>query len=308
MAQVQLQSFDKELWQIMNTGQGLTDKKVQLEEGNEYHTIEQLNEMQKDAIGRNPVTKPNESNDYEKQYAKKVMQPKAIGMAVSYQNAVETIKRTARQKQGKKVIPPMCDYQTAKYLVFEAYKSIAQKRGFEPVFSKGLKEVLPLLVAYFTGNKTECLDSNRGIYLWGACGTGKSIVFEVIQHVLTQVKYPMRFATSRVPEIFDKAATEGEVSFSKHYYGHRYFDDIGFDGGTLKHFGNKINPMQIILTNRYNRFQGNGILTHVSSNLPWTNPDSPQNCLSVRFDDRIASRGSEMWNFIVLRGEDFRRV
>lgn len=261
--------------------------------------------VDKEVVKREPVESTEEQKAYAKKYAELVL--RKGNDLVTFGSMVKKIrKQSKRVGSKKKEIKPMCDFQTAKKLIWEAYKAYAEQKGFEPVVTYQMKEVLPLLSNYFTGNQTDVLDSDKGIYLFGPCGSGKTVMMKVIQTMLASLNYTLRFNMKSVPNIYNEAIGEGKVDFSDYFYGRYCFDDLGFDDKVVKHYGNILNPMQVIFTERYNRFQSHGQITHVTSNLRWSGGDDN---MSDRFDDRIRSRGSEMFNFIKLDcDEDMRKL
>lgn len=284
----------------------MVDSQPAKSNGQGYPTEKQLDEQLKNAVLRNPVTKPMQKNDAQRAYEKeKVLnenKPKSIDDLVG-----DLRKTTKNSFRKKKAVPPLCDYRTAKRLVWEAYQSYAEDGGFEAVITPGMREILPMLTAYFTGNKTEAIDPSKGIYLWGPVGTGKTVLFEVMQKVMLHFKYPRRFKKYKAHQVISDVATSKTLDIEKYFYGSALIDDLGFGEDQVKHYGNTIRVFETILARRYENYIHGGTITHVTSNLPWSGAAKPEGNLSNQFSDRIASRGSEMWNFIILRGEDLRK-
>lgn len=297
------QSFQRQMAEIMESGKGHGTRKYS-KARDEDGFKEEFDESMKRFLANDNVTKPMNHNEAEKEYVRGKLNAPEEDFTIN--SAIRRVQEKANRTSGKIELEPLCDLEVAKRLVWESYKATAKKKGFEPVFSNEMKKVIRSLTAYFSGNEAKELDPRKGIYLWGSCGTGKSILMKVIQNVLSEFSYPLRFKMKSVPDLFNDALGSGVVDFSKYHNSNYCFDDLGFDGNTLKHYGNVVNPMEIILSARYIKFQSHGQLTHVTSNLPWTHPTRPS--MSGRFDDRILSRGSEMFNFVLLKGDDLRRT
>lgn len=297
-----LQSFDRQLADIVDNNIGHGGNRYKLDKEG-LIPEKSLDESHKKALEVHPVTSTKiERNEAQKEHERKVL---ADEEELTLDRAVRKVQDQVKGSFAKSRFQPLCDITTAKRLLWTSYAKYAEEHQRGLVFSDNLKAVIQLLVPYFTGNKSEVLDPNKGIYLWGPCGTGKSILMEMIQNVLVPYKYPMAYRVKRVPDIFEQATGRKDVDFSRYHSHHYCFDDMGFDEQVVNHYGNRINPMESILTRRYPSFQKRGVLTHATSNLPWTSTTGPS--MADRLNERIISRGSEMFNFVLLKGDDLRK-
>ncbi|MGV6816167.1 MAG: hypothetical protein ACWA44_02725 [Thiotrichales bacterium] len=312
------QSFQEEMNRIITTGEGLGSRKHQLgEDGNP--TEEALDESQKRFLENDPIIKPMEHNEAEKTYVAEKLRVETKPFTI--ERALKDVESQASGTIRRPEISPLCTVDQFKRLLYQSYlvfereynKNRLPSQRIKLTFGENLKDTIDKLSAYFSGNPARTLNPSKGIFLYGPCGTGKSILLKMIQNVLlskaardpnTGKAYPMAYKIASVPHIFRQARNQGGVDFSK-YFGHTYcFDDLGFDDQVVKFYGNTINPMQDILSERYIGFQSRGVLTHATSNLPWTHDKFTS--MKDRLDERIISRGSEVFNFVVLDGDDFR--
>jgi len=168
------------------------------------------------------------------------------------------------------------------------------------------KEIVINMLKYFTGN--EGYDMNKGIYLFGPYGVGKTTLFETIKSVLGNIII--------VDENKNRQSANGFISASieqiiEHYKREGNIDKFGFcerkANLCIHEFGKRINEriygtdansvIESLLMIRYELYQ-NGYLTHVTGNY---HPND------VSMPDIIKDRMIEMFNFIEFKGESLRK-
>jgi len=74
-------------------------------------------------------------------------------------------------------------------------------------------------------------------------------------------------------------------------------DDIGTESDQVKHYGNNLDVVSYILTERYTR----RLLTFGTTNFPLS-------VLEKKYDDRTVSRMYSLFNFFTVKAADFRRM
>jgi len=162
------------------------------------------------------------------------------------------------------------------------------------------KGVITELLKYFTGNGE--LDLNKGIYLYGDYGTGKTIIFEAVRCVISDIFpfNPNGYLTTSVERIIEHYKIESNLV----RFGYSV-DDIPINlcinefGKVVqeKIYGTDVNKIiESLFMIRYELFQL-GKLTHVTSNV------SPQ---ELNYPALVKDRMSEMFNFIEIKGKSFR--
>lgn len=158
------------------------------------------------------------------------------------------------------------------------------------------------LLKYFTGN-TGTLALDKGIYIFGTYGCGKTILFQVIQKLLANI-FPFSgngFQITSLEKVIERFKTDNNLD----YFGYRTEAEpihlcINEYGKRLeeKIFGTDAN---VIITSlfmiRYELFQ-QGYLTHITSNY---HPED------LDLEPVIRDRLKEMFNFIEFKGESFRK-
>jgi len=182
------------------------------------------------------------------------------------------------------------------------------------LFTPEIKELTKNMFFYFLGKDTD-LDKRKGVALIGKYGVGKSILFQLMHDFLEKHFYncPNTFRISSIEEIIDATSKQGwidgifcrnikedvrggTISRPVHLlineFGHKY---------DVKSFGSNVNEnIEMFLMKRYDLFQQNNILTHIT-----TNYDSSD--FKTKFDPRVVDRFKEMFNMQYLDGESFRK-
>lgn len=176
------------------------------------------------------------------------------------------------------------------------------------------------LIKYFLGDKTiECIrptdidrkitggDLNKGIYIGGNPGSGKSLCMEIFNQYtkLRGIQYtkgietlPFTFTNFRADDIVDDFCKTG--SFDRYKY--RYvlsIQDFGAESTESYYMGNKYNVLKKIIEYRGDL---SNVFTFITSNLQIQG----QKLLDL-YGDRVQSRLLGMCNYYTLTGLDKRR-
>ncbi len=156
-------------------------------------------------------------------------------------------------------------------------------------------DVICNLITYFSGNDGE-YDTEKGIFLYGGTGSGKTTIMKIMQAARARMKHPV--AMTNLPTLYADMLGEGQMNMQAQRDKERIFDDAGAENAEIASFGNRINIFPQLLLLRY---QGE-YKTHATSNL------TPAEIITrPGFDDRVKSRMNEMFNIVHLPGGDFRR-
>lgn len=150
------------------------------------------------------------------------------------------------------------------------------------------------------------LDHNKGLWLWGDIGTGKTTLLKVLRQFDSDIKgrneggYPIGgFGIHNTIEVCSKFAKHGMEGLDIYINSNNVaFDELGSEAPLTGFFGNQLNVMQYILQRRYDKRKYT--TTHITTNL---SPDQ----IGERYGDRIYDRCIEMFNFVELGGCSWRK-
>lgn len=271
-------------------------------------TLEELRERQNNFQKRRRETKERTEplTDYEKQYREKLKQSEAAQMDYSLSGLLAAVNSKSK---GRKVIPYQIQMEDAKKLMVAIMERELSVNNQAFVVEPGNKPKLAELVCYFTGNASK-LNPSKGIYLYGPVGRGKTLIMQSLAQMCSLVEHKMeaagiyftshRFQIKNAKSIVAELAENKKPEVMKKYYsGVWCIDDLGAED-SYKLFGNEMNVVGDIIIERYQRYQQSGLLTHATSNV------DPKDWKD-KYGDRVASRMSEMFNPVLLVGDDKRK-
>lgn len=150
------------------------------------------------------------------------------------------------------------------------------------------------------------LDPNKGLYLYGNTGTGKTMMMTIIRILCGYYQSGFTFTnngsyliekTVRADEICDDYADEGDLSQWVKYPS-LCINDLGSEPAETVYMGNRRRVLRSILEQRADRADR---MTIITSNFP---PDSDD--FVQMYGHRVRSRIQQMCNVVFLDGPDRR--
>lgn len=160
------------------------------------------------------------------------------------------------------------------------------------------------------------LDPDKGLWLYGDIGTGKTTMLEVIRDYCKIVRPAISYRDAHNPREMEKSklaygfritnasmvagifAVDGYSGIEEFIINRRQaFDEVGRECIPTSHFGNMENVFAYIIQRRYDLRRGD--FTHVTSNL-----ESEQ--IRAVYGDFIYDRCIEMFNFVKMSGTSWR--
>ena len=157
---------------------------------------------------------------------------------------------------------------------------------------------------------TAKLDYNKGLWLYGSVGRGKTLTLAALRRYIIglNARHPARRKVDHrlgtywttASELANKYAADGQVSLEPFYQPTccLFVDELGREPNPANNFGTKMNVLQFLLQMRYDN--RHTCVTHVTTNLGI-------NEVATHYGDYVADRCLEMFNFIEFNGESLRK-
>jgi hypothetical protein len=206
------------------------------------------------------------------------------------------------------------DFNTIRSLVNDIGRVLSPEREFK--IDAENEEHIKSLILYFMGSaefEKEKYSLYRGNCLRGNVGTGKSMLMRIFSQKgdlnFTQER---NFKTVSCIKIYSDFCRNGfgtleqyvhfNILEEKSIINTYCFDDFGEEKEPANYYGkDAINIMEYILLSRYDNWQSNYQITHLTTNL------TPKQ-IEDKYGERVRSRISEMCNEYIFDGHDRRRI
>ena len=166
------------------------------------------------------------------------------------------------------------DYDTARKLFWRTMQrradelSVIKNTDFQWHFSEDEKERIKNLLLYFINDESSAYPLNKGLFVIGPPGTGKSEMMSMLADFTTENKLSKAFEMTSMSGLYISAKTNSEFDpVTKAVQFNRCFDEFGRNLGAVMRFGDSININEAIIEQRYERTQRYGQYTHIISNM-----------------------------------------
>jgi len=171
------------------------------------------------------------------------------------------------------------------------------------IIPENRKNIITNLLKYFTGNKCD-FDLNKGIYLYGNYGVGKSALMSIIQKTIA-ICFPFSgngFMIKSLEDIIDIYKKDGNLDVVTYRINdtpkHLCINEFGKDIDDKIYGTSARQIIHSLFMLRYQLYQENKILTHATSNyMPG----------KIDVEPIVMDRMIEMFNFIEITGDSFRK-
>lgn len=182
----------------------------------------------------------------------------------------------------------------------------------EPRFdqSKASRDILNTIFAWIwklDRLNTLGVDYNKGFFLYGTLGRGKSMTLKVMQKYMNSIHrryvkrddYRLGAWWKTASELANIYATDGQPALIQYAADdmNLIVDEFGREPIPASNYGTKMNVLQFLMQLRYDHRRTS--ITHITTNM---GPDN----LEPLYGDYVADRCKEMFNFIEFKGESLR--
>ncbi len=181
----------------------------------------------------------------------------------------------------------------------------------EPKFdpSKASRDILNSIFAWIwkcDQCNTLHVDYNKGFFLYGTLGRGKSMTLKAMQKYMNSIKRRYETEDYRIgawwktaSELANIYAADGQPALIQYAASdmNLVIDEFGREPIPASNYGTKMNVLQFLLQLRYDHRRSS--ITHITTN---STPDN----LEPLYGDYVADRCKEMFNFIEFDGESLR--
>lgn len=219
--------------------------------------------------------------------------------------ALGAIPRTP--SQGSKSSRPAVDFN----LEAKIYRSCLLK--IEPSFdpAKANRDVLNSIFAWIwkcDKMNTLGLDYNKGFFLYGPLGLGKSMTLLAMRQYMNSVAarhehmrgdYRLKAWWKTASELANIYAAEGQPALIQYTDPeiNLVIDEFGREPNPASNYGTKMNVLQFVLQLRYDHRRTS--VTHITTNMSLED-------IEPKYGDYVADRCKEMFNFIEFSGRSLR--
>lgn len=184
------------------------------------------------------------------------------------------------------------DFEEARKRVWALFHQRAMQLSGKPgnefwQFNSEERELIRDMIRYFINDPGGRFDPNKGLFVYGNPGTGKTEIMRIMAHFTTTSGLSKAFRFGSMSEIYTRARSddnyepiEPNVQFA------RCFDEFGRYTGSVMRFGNAIDLNEAIIERRYTRWQNYGQITHMIANCT---PNDARELLTSMLFDRLRS-------------------
>jgi hypothetical protein len=173
-------------------------------------------------------------------------------------------------------------------------------------------------IRYFAGDESCKYKLDKGLYVYGSYGVGKSVYFKIFRALNRAVDSPNNYKILTVTNLIDGISHEGYQYFlssgivpgggsrsntNGYWYSeadHYLIDDMGQSERFANNYGNKIDVLIATIQRRYYVYTDYFALTHFSTNLIPAEIES-------EYGEAINSRLRQICNVVLFPGEDKRK-
>lgn len=175
------------------------------------------------------------------------------------------------------------------------------EQPFRWEFDETEQEAIRDLLRYFINDPESKRPLFKGVFLYGAVGTGKTEIMQAFHRFCENEGLEKAFKFSSMSKTYTDAKTNKDFDpVSENVTSDRLFDEFGRYSGAVLNFGESVDINEIIIEQRYERWKRYGQLSHFIAN-------ATPNDLGDMFSPMIYDRLREMCFSVLLPGKSKRK-
>lgn len=258
-------------------------------------SLEEMRESQQRWLTR--YYKPTSISRPNAEYVQRMNQTR-VGKQLSFADVLERV----HSRVALPVPPPVYpfSYMEVEQLFMTIAGDLCRQYNKPFVVDEHNAYALRNIIGYVAGDTAQtvlCL--NRGLYLYGPTGVGKTMMMKMIR-MLTEIT-PVHSNKLRIiptAQLTDEVEqAKSSTALRPYFTGNICLDDLGEEPRSIPLYGQAYHVIHSLLAERDRRFVDSGLITHATSNL------LPEE-LEARYGSRIADRCRQLFNFVQLGTDD----
>lgn len=214
------------------------------------------------------------------------------------QSAIMVSRRTAQEME----------YETARKRVWSLLQlraahiiDLENNPEFRWIFSDDDRANLQNIVRYFINDPACAYPLTKGLFMYGAPGTGKTEIMQVMERFCRENTLTKSFELTSLSAVHIQTKAEKDCDpITKNVQHDRCLDEFGRFVGPVTRFGESLDINEALIEMRYERFRRYGQLSHFIAN---TTPNEMQGAFSPMVFDRLRS----MCTSIHFKGDSKRK-
>lgn len=215
-------------------------------------------------------------------------------------NYASAVRILLREMEYEKARIKMADILQARANEISILEKRAPDNLFRWVFSDAEKQTLKNLLLYFINDRSCAYDVCKGLFVYGAPGTGKTEAMRCFHQFALACYLEKRFEWTSMSATYVTAKTDKEFDpIAQNVTMNRLFDEFGRYSGPVLRFGDPLDINEAIVEQRYERWKRYGQFSFFIANVT---PNELPELVSPMLLDRIR----EMCNTVYFPGKSKR--
>jgi len=208
----------------------------------------------------------------------------------AYWNKVWSMGDTATAPASR-IFRKECDFEQARQSLKTVFLNRADEisrttnQVFKWDFDATESEIIRNLIRYFVNDASGEYPLHKGLFVFGAVGTGKTEIMQCVSRWAESQKFGKAFVFTSMSATYTRAKQNPDYDpITQNVQFDRLFDEFGRYSGNVLNFGNQIDLNEAIIEQRYERWQRYGQLTHFIANAK---PNEVETMFSPMIFDRL---------------------